>query len=39
MGAPAINSCIAFGSLIIQTHKNITDKEVIEDIQENPYLQ
>jgi len=38
-GAPALTSRIAFGSLIIQARKNLTDRQVVEEIRENPYLQ
>lgn len=39
MGAPAKKSRVAFGSLIIKEKLRITDREVVEQIQENPYLQ
>ena len=38
-GAPALTSRIAFGSLIIQARKNLTDRQVVEEIRENLYLQ
>lgn len=39
MGAPAKSFRIALGSLIIQEISGYTDKQVIENIEENPYLQ
>ncbi len=39
MGAPAKSFRIALGSLIIQKAMQTTDREIIEQIKENPYLQ
>lgn len=39
MGAPAKSFRMALGSLIIQEVLKTTDRETIEQIQENPYLQ
>ena len=39
MGAPAKSFRIALGSLIIQEISGYTDRQVIENIEENPYLQ
>jgi hypothetical protein len=39
MGAPAKSFQMALGSLIIQEVLKTTDRETIEQIQENPYLQ
>jgi len=39
MGAPAKSFRMALGSLIIQEISGYTDRETIENIQENPYLQ
>lgn len=39
MGAPAKSFRFALGSLLIQQILNITDRETIAQIQENPYLQ
>ncbi len=39
IGAPAKSFRIALGSLLIQQILNITDKETIAQIKENPYLQ
>jgi hypothetical protein len=38
-GAPALDVKIALGSLIIQTKMGCTDRELVEIITENPYLQ
>ncbi len=39
MGAPAKESRVALGSLIIKERLGITDEETVEQIRENPYLQ
>ncbi len=39
MGAPAKSFRIALGSLIIQEILGSTDRETVENIKENPYLQ
>lgn len=39
MGAPARNSRMAFGALIIKEKMGLTDIETVEQITENPYLQ
>lgn len=39
LGAPAKPFRMALGALIIQQKLNITDRETVEQIQENPYLQ
>jgi len=39
MGAPAKSARVAFGSLIIKEKLGLTDEEVANQIQENPYLQ
>ncbi len=39
LGSPAKEARIAFGSLIIQEYLRLTDRELIEQISENPYLQ
>jgi len=39
MGAPAKSGRIAFGALLIKERLAISDEEVVEQIQENPYLQ
>lgn len=39
MGAPAKSARVAFGSLIIKEKLGLTDDEVANQIQENPYLQ
>jgi len=38
-GSPALSVRSALGSLIIKETLNITDKETVSQIQENPYLQ
>ena len=39
MGAPAKSFRMALGSLIIQEKLGISDRETVEQIRENPYLQ
>ena len=39
MGAPALSFRMALGSLIIKENNRITDRETVEQIKENPYLQ
>ncbi len=39
MGAPAISLRIALGALIIKEKLQLSDREVVEQIRENPYLQ
>lgn len=39
MGAPALPFRMALGSLIIKEKLGISDREIIEQIKENPYLQ
>ena len=39
MGAPAKSFRIALGALIIKEKLGISDRETIEQIKENPYLQ
>jgi hypothetical protein len=39
MGAPAKTFRIALGALIIKEKLGITDRETVEQIRENPYLQ
>jgi len=39
MGAPAKPFRIALGSLLIKERQEITDRETVEQIRENPYLQ
>lgn len=39
MGAPAKPFRVALGSLIIKERQTITDRETVEQIRENPYLQ
>lgn len=38
-GRPAVLARMAFGALLIQKHLDITDRETVLQIQENPYLQ
>ena len=38
-GSPAINARIALGSLIVKAKLGLTDRETVEQIQENPYIQ
>ena len=39
LGAPAKSSRMALGSLIIKEKLGISDRETVEQIRENPYLQ
>ncbi len=39
LGAPAKPFRMALGALIIQQTKNLTDRQTVEEIRENPYLQ
>ena len=39
LGAPALSFRVALGALIIQQKLKITDRETVESIKENPYLQ
>jgi transposase, IS5 family len=39
MGAPAKESRIALGALIIKERLGVTDEETVDQIRENPYLQ
>ena len=39
LGAPALSFRVALGALIIQQKLKITDRETVEIIKENPYLQ
>jgi hypothetical protein len=39
MGAPAKTFRMALGALIIKEKLGITDRETVEQIRENPYLQ
>ena len=39
MGAPAKSFRVALGSLLIKERQKITDRETVEQIRENPYLQ
>jgi len=39
MGAPALPFRMALGSLIIQEELGTSDRETVEQIKENPYLQ
>ena len=38
-GEPALSIRVALGSLIIQAKLNLTDRETVNQIMENPYLQ
>jgi hypothetical protein len=38
-GSPAISARVALGALIIKERLNISDRETVEQITENPYLQ
>ncbi|MBA3964242.1 MAG: transposase, partial [Nitrospirales bacterium] len=38
-GAPAKSSRLALGALILQERLGVTDRELVEQIAENPYLQ
>lgn len=39
VGQKAYPVRLALGSLIIQNHKNLSDRDLVEEITENPYLQ
>lgn len=39
LGSPAKMSRMAFGALIIKERLGITDREVVQQVRENPYLQ
>ncbi|MBD2396059.1 IS5 family transposase, partial [Cyanobacterium aponinum FACHB-4101] len=39
LGAPAKSFRMALGALIIQQTKKLTDRQTVEEIRENPYLQ
>ena len=39
MGAPALPFRMALGALIIKEQRGISDRETVEQIKENPYLQ
>ncbi|MFQ5652455.1 MAG: IS5 family transposase [bacterium] len=39
MGSPAKSSRMAFGALILKERLRVTDRELVEQISENPYLQ
>jgi len=39
MGSPAKSSRMAFGGLILKERLGVTDRELVEQITENPYLQ
>ena len=39
IGAPALPFRVALGSLIIKEKLGISDRETVEQIKENPYLQ
>jgi transposase, IS5 family len=39
MGSPAKSSRLALGALIIQERLGVTDRELVEQLAENPYLQ
>ncbi len=39
MGSPAKSSRLALGALILQERLGVTDRELVEQIAENPYLQ
>ncbi len=39
LGAPAKPFRMALGALIIQQTKNLTDRQTVQEIRENPYLQ
>jgi len=39
MGSPAKSSRMAFGALILKERLGVTDRELVEQISENPYLQ
>ncbi len=38
-GSPALTARMAFGALVIKEELNISDRETVEQILENPYLQ
>ena len=38
-GAPALSARVALGALLIKERLGLTDRETVETIQENPYLQ
>jgi len=38
-GAPIVSSRTTFGALLIKERLGLTDRETVEAIQENPYLQ
>ena len=38
-GSPAITGRMAFGALVIKEELNLSDRETVEQIRENPYLQ
>jgi len=38
-GAPALSARVALGALLIKERLGLTDRETVEAIQENPYLQ
>jgi hypothetical protein len=38
-GAPALPSRLAFGAILIKERLGLTDRETVEAIRENPYLQ
>ena len=38
-GHPALSVRVALGSLIIKQRKNLSDRELVKEIQESPYLQ
>ncbi len=39
MGSPAKSSRLALGALILKERLGVTDRELVEQIAENPYLQ
>ena len=39
LGAPALPARVALGALLIKERLGLTDRETVESIQENPYLQ
>ncbi len=39
LGAPVLSFRVALGALIVQQKLKITDRETVESIKENPYLQ
>ena len=39
LGAPAKSARTAFATIFIQEHLNLTDRETLSQIEENPYLQ